>query len=383
MNNISYNLYISCGEASGELYGSLLAYELLKINPNLKITGMGGNLLQEAGVKIIQPINKLQIIGTFELLPKIIKLYLILSNLKKQLAKNPPQLSILIDFPDFHFIIGKFLKTLNIPIIYYVSPQIWAWRTSRVYKMKQFIDLMIPLFEFEESFYKKAGIKTFFAGHPLIDYVSPNNSKKIFIDKYNINKCNFLLGIMPGSRLSEIKHHTPVLIQVLNSIKNEYPDVAFLLIKAPTVSQSLMEPYQKLGATIIIEDKYDAMCYSDLLLVASGTATIEACIAETPMIVFYKVNNLSWTFGHWLIKTKYLCMVNICADEEIVPECYQNLFNVNKILELTKLMINSKELRNNQIKKLQNVKNSLGNKGASKRIAEFIYSNYIKNYNLF
>jgi lipid-A-disaccharide synthase len=379
VNSQSNYIFISCGEASGDLYASRLAAEIIKINPNLAIKAIGGPLIQSTGATLIQHINELQLIGALEIIPKIFHVYYILHNVKKQLKEDPPLIAILIDFPDFNFMLGKFLKSINVPIVYYVSPQIWAWRYSRIYAMKKFVDVMIPLFKFEVAIYQNEGIKTFFAGHPLLDIAVPNFSKESFLSKYGINKDAFILGIMPGSRVSEIKNHTPVLLEVLKKIKEREHSLQFLLIKAPTVPHKLLEPYKQINTIILDKDKYEAMYYSNLLLIASGTATIEACIATTPMIVFYKLNQLSWTLGRWLVKTKFLSMVNICAGEEIVPEFYQKAFNIKNLLEASLKMINSPSLRNDQISKLEKVKKLLGDKCASQKIAKYIISNFLNH----
>lgn len=376
MSTNTSTVFISCGESSGDLYASLLVRDLLDVYPGLQIEGIGGDLLKKTGVRIVQHINELQVIGAFEVIPKLFKIHSILSNLKKYLSPNPPALAILIDFPDFNFMLGKFFKKLNVPVVYYVSPQIWAWRYSRIYTMKKFVDLMIPLFHFEDDIYKAVGINTYFAGHPLLDIVHPESSRENFIKKYNLTNYEFILSILPGSRPSEVKYHSSVLFDACKKILEQLPASVFLIIKAPNIPISSLEVFQKLNAIILSEDKYNVMYHSDLLLVASGTATIEACIAETPMIVFYKVNPLSWTLGRRLIKTKFLSMVNICAREEVVPEYYQNLFKADKIADLVIKMIQSPDLRREQVNKLKKIKETLGAQGASKKIARFVLKRY-------
>lgn len=380
MNTNTGTIFISCGESSGDLYASLLAKNLLDINPDLQIEGLGGDSLKNTGAKIVQHIGELQVIGAFEIIPKLLKIHSILSNLKKYLSLNKPSLAILIDFPDFNFILGKFFKKIHIPVVYYVSPQIWAWRYSRIYAMKKFVDLMIPLFQFEQEMYKKVGINTYFAGHPLLDIVHPKSSREDFIKKYNLKNYEFIFSILPGSRPSEIKYHNSVLLDACKKIVEQSSAIAFLIIKAPNIPISSLEVFKKIKAIILSEDKYNALYYSDLLLIASGTASIEACIAETPMIIFYKVNPLSWTLGRRLIKTQFLSMVNICAGEEVVPEYYQNLFKADKIADLSIKMIKSPHLRDKQVNKLKKIKESLGTQGASKKIAQFLINRFFTTY---
>ncbi|OGF58382.1 MAG: lipid-A-disaccharide synthase [Candidatus Fischerbacteria bacterium RBG_13_37_8] len=369
-------VYISTGEASGDLYGGHLLSSLKEITPELQVKAMGGDLLKQAGADIIQPIKELQLIGTFELIPELFNVYKTLRKLKRFFFANPPSLAILIDFPDFHFNIGAFLKKLCVPIVYYVSPQIWAWRSSRIHTIKNLVDLMIPLYEFENRMYQEAGIPTFHSGHPLLDIVSTQLTKNEFFSKYAISDNKFILGILPGSRTTELHYHIPTLLAIMRQLKLSN-DLTFLIIKAPTLPDNLLTPFANEGAIIINEDKYEAMSFSHLLLVASGTATVEACITETPMIVFYKVNPLSWFFGRWLVKTKSLSMVNIFAEEHIVPEYYQPVFKARPIAEHISKMIEQPSLLAQQKSELQRIKTKLGKPYATRKIAEFLSSHFL------
>ena len=329
--------------------------------------------MSSAGAEIIQSLSELQIIGTLEVVPKLLKVYTILKKLKHYFAQNPPALCILIDFPDFHFLIGKFLKKSGVPVIYFVSPQIWAWRPSRITTIKKFVHTMIPLYEFEYNLYKNAGVPAFYCGHPLLDIVKPEMDQKEFCRVNTIPENAFTLTLMPGSRISEINKHMPTLLTICHLIKKKH-DVSFLLIKAPSLPHNAFSPYnlEHLNIKIIEKNKYAAMKYSHLLLMSSGTATVEACITETPMIVFYKLNQLSWIVGKWLVTTRYLAMVNILANKEIVPEFYQNNFKPQPIAELASQMIANPHLLKQQTNNLIQLKKLLGAGNASHAIAEFI-----------
>jgi len=379
-------IYISAGEASGDMYGGYLIKALKEIVSNLQIKSMGGRVMEQMGAEIIQSIDNLQLIGTLEVTFKIFGALKILRRIESILRENPPSVAILIDYPDFHFRLAKFLKKLNIPIIYFVSPQVWAWRSYRIKIIKQFVDLMIPLFKFEDLLFKKAGVPSLFFGHPLLDIVKTQKTKEEFFSSHQILKKDFIIGIMPGSRVIEIKRHMNTLINICKIIaqksKSENKEIAFYLIKASVLPKEIFSPFEKklneLSIVILEEDKYEAMSNADLLLIASGTATLEACILESPMIVFYKVNWLSWLLGRWLIKVPYLCIVNIIANKLVVPEFYQGLFKASTVAEEVLKLMKNPNLLKAQKEDLRKVKAELGMSNASKAIASLILEKYWK-----
>jgi lipid-A-disaccharide synthase len=368
-------IYVSAGEASGDLYGGSLIAAMRTIDPGVAVKAMGGSLMSSAGAEVIQPLTELQMIGTLEVVPKLVRVYRILNKLKGYFAANPPALAVLIDFPDFHFQLGKFLRNIKVPIIYYVSPQIWAWRSSRITTIKALVETMIPLYEFEYKLYQDAGIPVFYTGHPLLDIVKPEITREEFYRMYGISEDAFILGLMPGSRIAEIERHMPTLLKICNLVQKRHA-VTLLLIKAFSLPHDAFNRYDMSRLKIIfIEDiKYTAMKYAHLLLVSSGTATVEGLITETPMIVFYKLNKLSWILGRWLVRTRYLAMVNIIAGDQIVPEYYQDKFQAEPIAELVNAMIENPSPREQQKQLLVQTKRLLGSEHASQKTAEFILS---------
>lgn len=384
--NLKKYIYISAGEASGDLYGGHLIKALKEIDSKLKIKAMGGKLMEQMGADIIQPIDGLQLIGALEVIFKIYGALKVLRRIENILQESPPSIAILIDYPDFHFRLAKFLKKLNVPVIYFVSPQVWAWRSNRIKIIKKFVDLMIPLFEFEDVLFKKAGVPSIFLGHPLLDIVKIQKTKEEFLTLHRIFKRDFIIGIMPGSRAIEIKRHMNILINICKIIaqksRSAGKEIFFYLIKAPALPKEIFYSHERklneMNIVVLEEDKYEAMSNADLLLIASGTATLEACILGTPMIVFYKVNWLSWLLGRWLIKVPYLCIVNIIANKLVVPEFYQGLFKASTVAEEVLKLMENPYLLEDQKEALRKVKAELGMCNASKAIASLILEKYWK-----
>lgn len=361
---------IIAGEASGDLHGAHLVRAMRALNPGLDFFGVGGNALRQAGVRLMVDNSQIAVVGISE---AFFKLKIILSALrvvKKELSRIRPALLILIDFPDFNLHVATVAKKLGIPVMYYISPQVWAWRTGRVKKIKNVVDHMIVIFPFEVAFYKKYHVPVTFVGHPLLDSMTSGTSGE---KKGNLKGDSLLIGLLPGSRNGEVTRHLPTMVQAAEVLAEQIPGIRFAIPVASTVDTTLVEAIVEGGAArplILPDGLRDVLDGAALVITASGTVTLEAAIAGTPMIIVYKVSPLSYWLGKRLIRVKHIGMANLVAERRIVPELIQHEASAEKIAHQALQMLRDKKGLAEIRRQLHHVAQSLGTPGASKRTAE-------------
>ncbi len=367
-------IFIICGEPSGDLNAANLAKAILHINPEIKISGVGGTLLRQTGAIIYRDIKDLSVIGLFDVLKKLPRFFSLQKLILEKIKEEKPDAIILVDFSGFNLRLArKINKTL--PVIYYVSPQVWASRPGRVKTIKEYIHKMIVLFKFEEEFYKKYGVDVDFIGHPLLDIVKPTAEEKEFLRKFNLSESKTTIALLPGSRKQEIENILPIMLKTSALIHQKIKDTQFVIAKSPQVDFDI---YSRIisGANIdlkIIEGKtYDCLNIADFCLVASGTATLETAIMQKPFAVIYKMSLLNYLLYRPQVKVPYIGMVNIVVGKRIVPEFIQFGANPKKISEqVLEILENPSQIE--QMKNdLAQVKSLLGEKGASLRAAQII-----------
>lgn len=327
MEKSSNHIIIIAGEDSGDLHGALLVKALKQLKPELTFSGLGGQKMQASGVNLYQDFTKMAVVGFVEVLKHYPEFKKIFDFILNKIKTVKPVAVILIDYPGFNLRIAKKLKNIDTKVIYYISPQVWAWKKNRVYIIKEYVDRMLVLFKFEKDFYAKYGIDVDFVGHPLIDTVKVESSKNKVLTKVDLQDYKTTIGLLPGSRQKEIERHLPVMLQTAEILQKEFPMLQFLLIKAPSISRStLLEMTEKIKLRIpIIEDNiYDAIGACDLCLVTSGTATLETAILEKPMVVMYKTSWITWMLAKMVVKIPHISLVNVVAQKEVVPEFIQN-----------------------------------------------------------
>ncbi len=367
-------IFIICGEPSGDLNAAGLAKAILHLNPEIKISGIGGANLRDSGANIYYDIEGLAVIGFFDVLKKLPKFFALKKLILEKIKEEKPDAIILVDFSGFNLRLAKAINK-TIPAIYYVSPQVWASRPGRVKTIKNYIHKMLVLFKFEEEFYKKHGMGVDFVGHPLLDIVKPVMDKKEFVNKFNLSDSKTTIALLPGSRKQEIKNILPIMLETSILINQQIKDTQFVIVKPLYVDSDIYNRIVR-GANIdlkIIEGKtYDCLNIADFCLVASGTATLETAIMQKPFAIIYKMNLLNYILYRPQIKVPYIGMVNIVAGKEIVPEFIQFGANPKKISKQA-LEILRNPARIGQMKNgLAQVKSSLGEKGASLRAAQII-----------
>ena len=374
MTNKNKHFFLIAGESSGDLHGSELIHSLSTIHPNSIFTGIGGRLMQKRGLKSITSIEKLAVMGFWE----VMKQFRFFMNLEKKVLQkiktNQPDTIVLIDYPGFNLRIAKKIKQqYDIPIIYYISPQIWAWKEKRINSIKKYVDKLIVIFPFEVEWYKARSVAVEYFGHPLIDQW--NKSDKI-IKKNNLNKIT--IGLFPGSRKQEIDKHLPIFKSLIDQKNKINTDVQFVISQSELISPSSFEYFKKNNVPVLSCSLYEALSTCDLAIVASGTAALECAISNTPFIVIYKMSYLSWLITKKIISLEFVSIVNILANKKIVPELLQKDLTIQNIFKKTNSLINKENYAHTK-KELDRVVALLGDGGAYKEAASFI--NNIKQNN--
>ena len=366
------SLLIVAGENSGEKYGADLVHQFKKLHPSLSFFGIGGKHMEREGVRLLFLVDELAVVGVFEIISHIPRIKKIFNKIKREIKHQKPSAAVLIDSPDFNLRLAKKLKKLSIPILYYISPTVWAWRKGRLKTIKKTVDKMMLIFPFEEKIYRDYGIPAVYVGHPLKDRVRTFLTKNEFFEKHGLEPQKKLISLLPGSRRSELKYHMPVLAEALERIESEW-NTQFVLLLAESLEKNflldLIPPKLK-GLKILSEDHYEAIASSDLVLSACGTANLEAALLETPLVSFYRISPLTYLFVHRLAAIKNFSIVNILAEERIIPELIQRDFTAQNIFEEAKKIFNSEEQRSEMISQFRNIKRLLGDKTAPQNAAQ-------------
>lgn len=360
------------GEASADLHGSNLVRATKRLDPTIRFYGVGGKQMEEAGVEILIPASDMAVVGlteVFSKLPRIAKAHRTLKNLLKN---NPPDLLIPIDYPGFNIHLAGQAKRYKVPVLYYISPQVWAWRTGRVKKIAKRVDRMAVILPFEEHFYRERGVDVDYVGHPLLDSIPQHLDKDEMTRKMGLENAYPVLGLLPGSRNEEIGNHLPVMIKAVEILSSQYPRLRGLLPVAPTIPTELVQSFLKESSTEISISQgsiYHTLTACDLALVASGTATVETAILGVPMILVYRASAISFWVGKRMIKVPFLGLVNLVAGEQVIPELIQDDLTPDRLAHEALEILEGGQKRENMIEKLGMVKDRLGSGGASERTA--------------
>lgn len=367
------SVLIIAGEASGDLHGYNLVKSIKELDPTVEFAGIGGKRLKQADVRLIASSSDMAVVGFTEVFKRLANIIKAGIKIKRILKKKRADLLILIDYPDFNLHIAKYAKKMGIPVMYYISPQVWAWRTGRVKKIRERVDRMVVVLPFERDFYQKRGIKVSYVGHPVIDAIPNRIDTEEIKTSLGIKGHYPIIGIIPGSRKEEIKNTLPVMLKALNILKNTYKNLIAYLPLANTVKPEYVKrfiishPFVRL---LPGENIYNMLAVCDMAFVTSGTATLEIAISGVPMIVVYKGSPISFRIAKMLVKVKYISLVNLIAGDKIVPEILQNDLTPETLAEEAVKIIENKDLRTEIKRRLKLVRDSLGEGGASRRAAE-------------
>jgi len=363
------------GEASGDLHGSNLVKAVREIAPGLSFYGVGGKLLREAGSEILVDSADVAVVGLSEIFSSLSVLMDALKLLKKRLREDRPALLVLIDFPDFNLMLAKYAKKLGIPVFYYISPQVWAWRKGRVKKIARLVDRMAVAFPFEVTLYEKVGLDVRFVGHPLIDAVTVDASPEDIRKRLGVPEGRRVIVLMPGSRGKEIKFLLPPMLESAEIMAERSPEFHFILPIAHTVSRRLIDEklaFYNVDVSVVEGMTYEALKVADLAFIASGTATLEAAILGVPMVVVYKGTTFTYLIGSMLVRLPSFSLPNIVAGRKIVSELLQDDVNAGRMVEEAFTILYGKGFADEMRRELAGVKEKLGGGGASKRTAELL-----------
>jgi lipid-A-disaccharide synthase len=316
-------ILVSAGEASGDLYASLLVEELRQRYPDAEFFGCTGPRLRQAGVKTVVDAASLAVVGLVEVLSHIPRIYGEYRKLLEAARQRKPDLAILTDSPDFHLRVARRLHRAGIPVVYLVAPQAWAWRKGRISQMRRTLRKLLCIFPFEEEFFTNHGVPTTYIGHPLAGLVRPTLSREQFFRKHGFPLARPLVAVLPGSRRGEAGRHLPVLLDAVNRLCQERALSVVLPASATTGTRFFQERIGSAPIHVIDGESWNALAYADVALAASGTVTVEAALLGTPMVTYYRVTALSWMAGKLLVNVPFYSMVNLIAGRLVVPELMQ------------------------------------------------------------
>lgn len=386
-------LFIVAGDPSGDLHGANLVTALREISSQIEIDGLGGERMERAGVRLLDKLTELAIVGFSEAINNILALRQIYRKTEEFLRKEKPDIIVLIDYPGFNLRLAGLAKRLKIPLIYYIGPQIWAWRRGRIKDIAELVNKMLVIFPFEEETYKRAGVDVSFVGHPLLDTIQPTKSKEEVYRKYGFDPNSPIIGLMPGSRKQEIERLLPVMLEAsrriaenrkvqfvlplagnipMNYIKERITEFEMDRLNRTKLSKSQKEERSPLPILVVRDEDYNIRRTLTLALVASGTATLENACLGIPMIIIYKVSLFSYLLARLLIRIPRIGLANIVAGKRVVPEFIQQKARAKEIAEVACHWLSNPGLMRETRKELKRVKEKLGTPGASKRAAKII-----------
>lgn len=376
MEGNEQNIMIIAGEVSGDLLGGELSTELMRLDSNIKLYGIGGDKMKQAGVEIIYHINRLAFLGFAEVIKHIPFVKKVQRDLIRVIKEKNIKNIIMIDYPGFNLNFAKKIKPLGIKILYYVSPQIWAWGIGRIKKIKHLVKKMFVVFPFEEELYKDAEVDVEFVGHPLLDRISRYGylSQEEFFEKYNLDTSKDILLILPGSRKFEVEKIFPACIKAALKLKKEF-NLQIVVAGASNINEKLFAEISPLSDYKIIKERnYELMKYSKVGIIKSGTSTLESGLFGLPMVIVYKTSSLTYFISKSLVRLKSIGMANIILGENVVPELIQHNVNPESIYNEVKKLLSNNVLLDSIKRKLLTIKSKLGSEGAAKRTAQSIYS---------
>lgn len=367
---------IIAGEASGDLHAAKLVSAVKSRDPAIAFYGIGGADMRKAGVDIMVDAAELAVVGLVEIWAHRKVIFGALDLMRESIRQQPPDLLILVDYPEFNLRLAKTAKDNNVRVLYYISPQVWAWRQHRVKKIRQRVDMMAVVFPFEESFYQEHNVPVEFVGHPLVDEVRASADRDSLCHEFGLDPSKPVIGLFPGSRRSEIKRLLNTILQSAACLKQQYPDVQFLLPLAPGLKQSDLQGHldtqPTLGVNIIADRAYDVMQACDLIVTVSGTVTLEIALIGTPLIIINKVAWLTYLLVHRMLKIKHIGLCNIVADKRIAPELIQHDATAERICAQMTALLAHPEQRKQMKQELSRIEDLLGKKGGIENIARLV-----------
>jgi lipid-A-disaccharide synthase len=362
---------ISCGEPSGDLYAGALARELRALDPSTEVSGFGSDGLRAGGASLVADFKGPSVTGLLEVARVLPRTYSIYRRLVAHAATARPDVFVAVDFPDFNFRLARAVRALGVPVVYYISPQLWAWRPGRMKTMQRIADRVLVIFPFEEEIYRRAGVPVEWVGHPLLDVSEPPPPREAFLPGIGLDPKRPVVALLPGSRINEVRAILPGLLEAARLIHARLPAVQFVLARAPHLPDELFTATATSGPAIAsLENATDPVLTSaDVALVASGTVTVQAALRECPMVVVYRLSPLTYRLGRPFVQVSTFAMANLVAGRRIVPELVQDDFTPDAVAVEALRVLEDPQRAAAIRAELRTVKEKLGTQGASRRAA--------------
>lgn len=370
---------ISCGEASGDLYAGALVSELRKLDPSVRAFGFGGGALVGGGAELVGDYRGFAVTGLSEAVAVLPRSWRMLRKLAARAESDRPDVFVAIDFPDFNFRLLPVMHRLGVPIVYYVSPQLWAWRPGRIATIAKYVSQMLVIFPFEAEIYERAGVPVEFVGHPLVDLAGASTARGPFLAGLGLDPSRPVVALLPGSRPNEVARILPELVEAARGIARRVDGVQFVVARAPALEDSAFAPLDVLDGTpakvrVVADAADDVLAACDVVVTASGTATVQAAIHERPMVIVYRVSPLTYALGKRLVKVSTYGMVNLIAGRPVVPELMQEAFTASRVADEVRSLLTDADRARRMQQDLADVRARLGRPGASRRAAERVLS---------
>lgn len=369
---------ISCGEPSGDLYAGALATQILALDRSAVVTGFGSDRLRAAGATLVGDFKGLSVTGILEVARVLPKIHAVYRRLVADAVAHRPDVFVAIDFPDFNFRLAAALRKLGVPVVYYISPQLWAWRTGRMKTMRRIADRVLVIFPFESPIYEGAGVPVQWVGHPMLDVVVPPEPRDQFLRRHGLDPSRPVVALLPGSRRNELREILPGLAEAAALIRARMPAAQFIVARAPHLAGELFEPLSRLSTdggnpAVLFDGRADdVLAAADVALVASGTVTVQAALHECPMVVVYRLSRLTYRIGRPFVHVDTFAMVNLVAGERIVPELIQEDFTPDAVARHALDVLTDPAAAERIRAGLRRVRHKLGVPGASRRAAQAV-----------
>ncbi len=363
---------ISCGEPSGDLYAGALTTALRAARPDVPVFGFGGDRMQQAGADLVGHFAGLSVTGLSEVVRTLPRTWRMYRTLVAEAERRRPDVFVAIDFADFNFRLGQALHARGIPVVYYISPQLWAWRPGRIHTMRRFVRRVLVIFPFEPAIYERAGIPVTFVGHPLVELIPPPADRTTFLVARGLRAEGPTVALLPGSRHNEVHQTWPVLVEAARRLQAELPDIQFVVARAPGLPDALFDVPAGTSLRIaFLEGETDAvLASSDVVVTASGTATVQTALHGTPMVIVYRLSPLTYRLGRPFVSVDTFGMVNLIAGRRIVPELIQDDFTAPRVVHEVRRYLDDPAYAAEVRSALMGVRQALGGHGASARAAE-------------
>jgi lipid-A-disaccharide synthase len=367
-------LLLSCGEPSGDLYAGELVRELRLRQPDLEVFGLGGDRMASQGAELLAHVEDLAVVGLLEVVAHLRSLRRVFDRVLSEVERRRPDVAVLVDYPDFNLRLARQLRQRGVRVVYYVSPQVWAWRRGRLDSIRKTVDHMLVIFPFEEALYRDADVPVTFVGHPLVDLVRAPASPGVFLESVGLDPKRPVVALLPGSRPKEIGHNLPPVLGAVERLAAQRPDLQFALALAPGLDPATVaNAVGSLPVRVIANQTQGVLGSCTVAVVASGTATVEAALLGAPMVVVYRLAPLTYLLGRRLVKVPHFAMANLIAGERVVPEVIQRELTPERVATEVRALLDDPGRRQRMREGLAEVRRRLGKPGASARAAEAVF----------